>query len=1400
MCRIYSPIRSRPWFYARAGWLLFSVLVLPGVREANAQTPSAWKFWSTGDGLQEAFTSGVAVDSTGVVFAKHGAVDKLSRLTGYSVDSIPDPGIIGRVAIGADHDLWVFGGNKLFRYHGSRWTSYLVPDLSARLPFITNDEQYWIPPPGAGDQLYKAAVCPVGKGRVLLLLPDRLLEFDANSGRFRTVEVAAETSLKRFIGMYRTTGKRIWVSGQNGVANVLEMADGVGLQWRDYPAPAGFRDFEQPREGDGGELFVAASLLTAKVLVRFDGNSWTPIYKGGSARLRAWRGADHDLWVQDDNAILRLSESQGAGTPDKTRTGEPVDRQAALSGRILDVVPDSGGAFWVTTTQGIARYTPASWRTPAAVRGPEMDLVVHAITEDQSGNVWFLSTKFLIRFGTTGWSKYSLPVGDRPGSSLTDALRILPDGRVALLSLVPGELLLFDPVRKRFESVRHPEGRILRTFLPRRNGSFFIQSVLLDDRKTFRLETFDGKTFHTYLDLNISWPGSDDLRALCETAEGDLWLGSTSGLGLYSRGKYRSVGPAHGFRESAAFSVFELSPGKVLVGGRSEILKFDGHRWTSVRKGADRVRNMIRARDGTVWAASGSGLDRFQNDSWFGNEADEGLPSSVVYKVFQDSRGRVWAGTTRGISLFHPDAATESPHTTIDEGNSTQAAPETPVRLMFSGVDKWKLTPPERLLSSYRMDKGKWSEYANPDSATFQRLEAGTHHFEVRAMDRNGNVDSKPAYFDFTVMVPWYKSFGFQIVGALAVGVIALLLFTAGRSYRYRGKLLLEVQAVRRLDEGRKEILELIAKRASLETILRRVAELLEANQPGSGYLIALSADNEQTAVASAGLPDQFFSSVSGRRTGHQSGPVGGAPSAGEILGSRRVSIDPRWNSLERAVLASHFSTCSTIPIVSGVGSVLGAIEVFWPGGHHIPAACHFDVVVGLAASAIENAQLYQELAYRAQYDSLTRLPNRLYFGDRLQETIGRARRSGHKVALLYLDLDRFKQVNDSLGHGVGDEFLLQVSRRLSGCLTSTNFIARMGGDEFMVLLDGVRDTKVVEEAAKCLLEALKRPLLVAGNELFASASIGISLYPGDGEDASTLQKNADIAMYRAKQQGKNGYEYFAREMNTAATHRLDAERCIRHALDQGYFELHYQPQLTFGGEVTGIEALIRLRHPERGLLRPGDFIPAAEESGLILDIGTWVLKEACRQRLQWDKQGYKPPKIAINVSALQFARADFAQTVAQTLRENHLPGNALELELTESVVMVHMEESIRQMEKLRTLGCTIALDDFGTGYSSLSSLYRLPIDVLKIDLSFVRDIDTPSGTLAIVHSIVDLAHNLGLSSVGEGVERKAQYECLREIGCDIAQGHLLSPPLLAGEMEHFLAAKNEFVLELNPH
>jgi len=429
---------------------------------------------------------------------------------------------------------------------------------------------------------------------------------------------------------------------------------------------------------------------------------------------------------------------------------------------------------------------------------------------------------------------------------------------------------------------------------------------------------------------------------------------------------------------------------------------------------------------------------------------------------------------------------------------------------------------------------------------------------------------------------------------------------------------------------------------------------------------------------------------------------------------------------------------------------------------------------------AIEHRQLTDQLAYQALHDALTGLPNRALLEHRLDQTLAGARRHNWQLAVLFIDLDRFKQINDTLGHALGDQVLQRVAHRLEGCLRKSDFLARMGGDEFTVLLAELADSRDALRVAEKLLASFEEPFQIEGHDLFLTCSVGISLFPRDGKDAVTLQRKADTAMYRAKNRGKNSCEFFAPEFGVAALERLEIENSLRRALDNQELHLYYQPQVDAGGKLAGFEALLAWHHPKLGMTSPAQFIPVAEESGMIVPIGSWVLAEACRQGAVWQHSGCPRVRVAVNVSATQFSRVDFIDTVTEALSVSGLDPSLLELELTEGVVVRDLEESIRQMERVRALGVGISIDDFGTGYSSLSYLRRLPIDALKIDQSFLQEIDREPNTIPLVKAIVALAHGLHLTVVAEGVENQGQLEALRNVGCDLFQGYLLGEPVPA--------------------
>ena len=462
--------------------------------------------------------------------------------------------------------------------------------------------------------------------------------------------------------------------------------------------------------------------------------------------------------------------------------------------------------------------------------------------------------------------------------------------------------------------------------------------------------------------------------------------------------------------------------------------------------------------------------------------------------------------------------------------------------------------------------------------------------------------------------------------------------------------------------------------------------------------------------------------------------------------------------------------------------------------GEIFPEWLTIDVIRDDEGEIIQYAAVFSDISERkrteeriknlAFFDVLTGLPNRRLFTDRLQLAVANATRHNQSLAVMFLDLDLFKRINDSLGHGVGDQVLIETARRLSRCVREGDTVARLGGDEFTVLLPQIEPIESVARLAERLLSQIKQPVLIDGHELYVTASIGIAIYPDNGPGLEALIKNADTAMYRAKDLGRNGFQLYSPAMNARSFERLAMESALRHALKRNEFRLAYQVKVDLvSGRMSGVEALVRWHHPEMGLVPPNDFIPLAESLGVISDIGEWVLREACRQCQQWRDLGLPPVRIAVNVSALQFHETDIPLVVGSALRDTGLPPHLLELELTESVLMQRVDEVAEVLRDLRAMGVRISIDDFGTGYSSLSYLKRMPIDALKVDRSFINDIFSEDGGVAeeggsIVSTIITLAHNLRLKAIAEGVETVAQAYFLRQRGCDEVQGFLISRPV----------------------
>jgi diguanylate cyclase (GGDEF)-like protein/PAS domain S-box-containing protein len=595
------------------------------------------------------------------------------------------------------------------------------------------------------------------------------------------------------------------------------------------------------------------------------------------------------------------------------------------------------------------------------------------------------------------------------------------------------------------------------------------------------------------------------------------------------------------------------------------------------------------------------------------------------------------------------------------------------------------------------------------------------------------------------------------------------------------------------LEKNRNRVLEMVAENESIATILEEVVHLVEAQCPGALCSLLLLKDEMLTWVAAPGFPPEGLRLLKPYRVLRDTAGLAVAEVARATVFWDDVRGCPFW--ADRAHLAGQLGieSCRSTPILSADGMLLGILALHYKSGESTDEgdAELLQAASRLAARALEQRGFTERLEFQARHDSLTGLPNRAYFVELLESALRDASDRSGSLAVLFIDLDRFKQINDILGHAMGDRLLKEVGQRLKRLLTEDDLAGRMGGDEFTIVLTRQPDEQTAVLASQEFLNAFRAPHQVEDNELFVTASIGVALFPRHGQTVAELLRNADLAMYHAKNSGKNDVVVFRAKDHTASLERLRLENALRRALEHQEFELLYQPVVGMNGRVEGLEALLTWRHPIYGSISPKQFIPIAEETGLIIDIGSWVIQRACLEAASWQKAGHRAARISVNVSALQFERRDFLETVAAALALSKLPPDCLELELTESYIMKDLPQAAARLTQIRNLGVSIAIDDFGTGYSSLSYLNKLPVDSLKIDQSFLRNLHEPEGSLAVIQSIVRMAHSMNLTVVAEGVETRAELDLVRVLGCDKVQGHVYGPARRREQMEALLSTND---------
>ena len=594
--------------------------------------------------------------------------------------------------------------------------------------------------------------------------------------------------------------------------------------------------------------------------------------------------------------------------------------------------------------------------------------------------------------------------------------------------------------------------------------------------------------------------------------------------------------------------------------------------------------------------------------------------------------------------------------------------------------------------------------------------------------------------------------------------------------------------------EEQAKILEMIAVGATLENVLDRLVRLIES-QMTEVYGSVLLLDEEGVHLrhcAAPHLPKAYIEAVDGLRIGPEVGSCGAAAYRGETVVVTDIMSDPLWADCRELAAAHNLRSCWSTPILSHRGAVLGTFAMYSRQVREPTAAETrlVDLATHIAGIAIERKRAEDRIHFMANHDALTGLPNRTLLKDRLTQAVLYAKRYDRLATVVFVDLDNFKIVNDSLGHYIGDKLLKIVAERMVACVRATDTVARLGGDEFAILLfDQPKSADMISATLQKVRAAIAEPIRVEAHDLAVTCSIGLANYPNDGADADALLANADAAMYRAKEIGGDNFQFYTPELNTKVHEKFLLQKELRNAILRSEFVIHYQPQVDLRtGRIFAVEALIRWQHPTLGMVPPLKFIPMAEETGMIVPIGDWVLLAACRQNKAWQDAGLPHMTICVNVSARQFKETNWVGRVAGALKESGLDAKYLELELTESLIMQDVGQAVATMRELQILGVQLSVDDFGTGYSSLAALKNFPVARLKIDKSFISDILTNENDRAVASAVISLGQKLNLRVIAEGVETEDQVTFLRENNCDEMQGYHFSKPIPAVGIEKLLA------------
>ena len=725
---------------------------------AQAQKFLNWRVYKSADGLQESECKMIGSSQHNNVWVFHGEPGFFSSLDGYEAKKVFLPGLAySRLYENRVGQLWAVSADGVQEFSGRGWLNHPIKEIRAAQAIV---RQMRIP------------LLPLKQGHVLILLPDRLLEFSNDRPEATLVRDVKQTKLENFSDLIMAADGGAWISGQNGLAKIpADALSNPNATWQEFllEPESQIESLQHLFEDDRGGITATGSQLHKKMIVYFDGQKFVlpPVRQ---EIQEAWRGLDGAFWFTTAHALFRL----------ENRGGQWRETEEQLAAEYFDVMTEPAGAFWLATSEGLFRYTALTWRSPV---DQNFNVPVHAALRDREERLWVAQDDGLMLFQNERWQKISFP--EKIQLALQpSALFELPNGMLALSTR--DELVEFNPKIQAFSTLSNPAGQRLKALGALKDGSLCVQPVPSNatGAERLRLESCDGAMCKPFLEIPAAIKLGSELSIVLAAQNGAIWVGGNGGVAFYRDQKWQSFNPAEGPIPDSAFCLLENSDGKIWCGTRDQVWQFDGKEWSLLQTGLDRVNAFFKGRDGSIWIAANSGIHRFQNGDWVSNGIEEGLPSQVVRHLLEDQRGRLWAGTARGLSLHHPEADTTAPQTFIEQPRTENISPEWKSRFVFGGRDKWKQTPSDRLLFSYRLDEQEWSPFRAERTASFEELSPGKHFFQVRAMDRNWNVDPTPALLEFALPLPWYQETRLLLIAA--AGAIGVLFFAALAFNRHR--------------------------------------------------------------------------------------------------------------------------------------------------------------------------------------------------------------------------------------------------------------------------------------------------------------------------------------------------------------------------------------------------------------------------------------------------------------------------------------------------------------------------------------------------------------------------------------------------------------------------------------